>query len=112
MDKNLPSGENRVVRDPMDEFIDRSLEGLDSILDGCLDSIASGGKTDKMIDDSLSFLNDVTSRLQDNDQHQQEDVVSTADVSNQESWVVAPSNRLTDDRHNQIDGNAGCPPKG
>ena len=112
MDKNLPSSENHVVRDPMDEFIDRSLEGLDSILDGCLGSISSGSRTDQMIDDSLSFLNDVTSRLQDKDQHQQEDVVSTADVSSQETWIAVPSKRLTDDRQNQIDGNAGCPPKG
>ena len=111
MDKNLRSDENCLERDPMDDFIDRSLQGLDSILDGCLDSIASGGKTDQMIDDSLIYLNDVTSAFQGNDPQQQEDVVSTANESSQEAWIAVPGQRLTDDRQNQIDGNTGSQPK-
>lgn len=111
MDKNLRSSEDCLERDPMDDFIDRSLQGLDSILDGCLDSIASGGKTDQMIDDSLIYLNDVTSAFQGNDPQQQEDVVSPANESSQETWIAVPGQRLTDDRQNQIDGNTGSQPK-
>jgi len=112
VENSVPTGESRFEQDAMDEFIDRSLEGLDSILDGCLESIASGGKTDQMIDDSLMYLHEVTSGSQHNDQHQQQDVVSREDVSNEESWVLAPSNRLTDDRERQNDEKTDCQPQG
>jgi len=112
VENSVPSGESRLERDAMDEFIDRSLQSLDSILDGCLESIASGGKTDQMIDESLIYLHEVTSGSQYNDQPQQQDVVPREDVSNEESWVLAPSNRLTDDRQRQSDEDADCQPQG
>ena len=101
MENSLPSGESRFEGDAMDEVIDRSLQGLDSILDGCLESIASGGKTDQMIHDSLAYLHEVTGGSEYNDQHQQQDVVSREDVSNEESWISVPSKRLTDNRQRQ-----------
>ena len=123
MDNSLSSEESRLEMDVADELVDRSLRGLDAILEGCLESIASGGKTDQMIDDSLTYLHQLTGGSEYNDQYQEqgvsnddvvlnEDAVSNEDVLSEPIWVSVPNQRLTYDCKSRTDDKRDCETQG
>lgn len=101
MDKRLIPADRGLRQNPVDlvdGLLDRSLDGLDAILDHCLDSIENGGECDQMINNSLSYLDDVTDGVQDGDQPATPDVVLRSGLSNLDKQITATTNRLTDDR--------------
>ena len=107
MDKRLISGDSGFRQNPadlVDGLVGRSLDGLDAILDNCLASIESDGECDRMINNSLSYLDDVTDGVQDGDQPATPDVILRSGLSSVDKQITATTNRLTDGRQDQGDG--------